>query len=191
MENLWTIKAILRCFELVSSLKVNFNKSRVVGINVEQSFKNDAAIFLNCKGGELPFKYLGLPIGANPRRIGTWQPFIEAFEKKLSVWKKRHLSLGGRITFINSVLNNLPIYFLSFFKAPKKEFPLAWEWREKINSLGEVGEGVFEKTGTRFGGKKSRKVQYGSFRKAELEVDKKGGWAMGLGFEIKIWFFRG
>lgn len=38
-ENLWMMKAILRCFELVSSLKVNFHKSRVIGINVDQSFQ--------------------------------------------------------------------------------------------------------------------------------------------------------
>lgn len=34
--------------------------------------------------------------------------------------KRRNLSLGDRIVFINSVLSNLPIYFLSFIKAPRK-----------------------------------------------------------------------
>lgn len=30
------------------------------------------------------------------------------------------MSIGGRITLINSVLSALPLYFFSFFKAPKK-----------------------------------------------------------------------
>lgn len=35
-ENFWTIKAILRSFEMASGLKINFLKSCVFGINVEE-----------------------------------------------------------------------------------------------------------------------------------------------------------
>lgn len=45
---------------------------------------------------------------------------IDKLKKILSTWKRRHLSLGGRVTLINSILNSLPTFFLSFFKAPKK-----------------------------------------------------------------------
>ncbi|MCI48317.1 retrovirus-related protein, partial [Trifolium medium] len=38
IENLWTLKAILRAFELVSGLKVNFWKSCVMGVNVSNDF---------------------------------------------------------------------------------------------------------------------------------------------------------
>jgi hypothetical protein len=38
--------------------------------------------------------------------------------KRLTLWRCRHLSYGGRITFINSVLASLPLYFFSFCKAP-------------------------------------------------------------------------
>jgi hypothetical protein len=46
----------------------------VNNINIHQSWLQEAANILNCKIGSTPFKYLGLPIGANPRRIPTWQP---------------------------------------------------------------------------------------------------------------------
>jgi hypothetical protein len=46
VENLWAMKAILRWYELVSGLKVNFSKSRLMGVNVAPSFMNGAAIFL-------------------------------------------------------------------------------------------------------------------------------------------------
>jgi hypothetical protein len=38
LENLWTLKAILRGFELVSGLKVNFWKSSIMGVNVPLDF---------------------------------------------------------------------------------------------------------------------------------------------------------
>src|SRR5438128_10708500 len=43
----------------------------------------------------------------------------ECFEKRLSSWKGKHLSIGGRLTLINSVLSSLPMYMMSFFSLPK------------------------------------------------------------------------
>lgn len=48
----------------------------------------------------------------------NWKPVIEIFNNQLSSWKVKKLSFGGRITLINSVLNALPIYYFSLFKAP-------------------------------------------------------------------------
>nr|KYP32205.1 Putative ribonuclease H protein At1g65750 family [Cajanus cajan] len=118
MQNLWCLKAILRGFELISGMKINFHKSCVVGIHSGADFTNLAAAFLHCKVGQLPFKHLGLPLGANPRKLYTWKPMLDSFRKRLSSWKYKHLSIGGRVTLINSVLNAIPIHFLSFFKAP-------------------------------------------------------------------------
>jgi hypothetical protein len=66
----------------------------------------------------IPFWFLGIPVGANPRRKGTWSPIVDTMRKRLSVWNGRNLSIGGRVTLINSVLSSLPLYFFSFFKAP-------------------------------------------------------------------------
>lgn len=43
--NLWALKSILRCFELVSGLKVNFHKSSIIGINVDGNFSTIASLF--------------------------------------------------------------------------------------------------------------------------------------------------
>jgi hypothetical protein len=71
VENLWTLKAILRGFEMMSGLKVNFFKSCLVGVNVSDEFMFMATEFLNCRRGSIPFKYLGLPVGGNPRKLDT------------------------------------------------------------------------------------------------------------------------
>ena len=107
-----TIKRILRYFELISGLKINFSKSMLVGVNTSVSELQECAKLLKCKSGELPFSYLGLPLGADPSRISTWQPIVERFKKRLALWKRNLLALGGRITFIKSILANLSIYFM-------------------------------------------------------------------------------
>ncbi|MCH95804.1 RNA-directed DNA polymerase (Reverse transcriptase) [Trifolium medium] len=89
VENLWCMKAILRWFELISGLKVNFYKSKLFGINLEDGFLDLAASFLKCKIGIFPFIYLGLPVGANPRRQSTWKPVIEVVKNRLSSWRNR------------------------------------------------------------------------------------------------------
>ncbi|KAK2383713.1 hypothetical protein QL285_071138 [Trifolium repens] len=117
-ENIWTIKSLLRGFELVSGLKINFVKSKLIGLNVEARFLEASASFLSCLSEAVPFKFLGIPVGANPRRQATWKPVVDAMTKRLNSWSSRILSYGGRITLINSVLASLPLYYFSFFKAP-------------------------------------------------------------------------
>jgi hypothetical protein len=42
----------------------------------------------------------------------------ERFQKKLSGWKGKMLSVGCRLVLINSVLSNLSMFMLSFFEVP-------------------------------------------------------------------------
>ncbi|GKV11959.1 hypothetical protein SLEP1_g23168 [Rubroshorea leprosula] len=118
-ENIQAIKCIMRIFELVSGLKINFGKSQLMGIGVGEEWRARMAFRLYCKEGGFPFKYLGIPIGGNHRRITMWQPMVESFKRKLESWKGRHLSFGGRITLINSVLSSLPIFLMSVYLIPK------------------------------------------------------------------------
>lgn len=119
-QNIKSMKFIMRIFECFSGLKVNFAKSNLIGINVDDAWLEQMALRLHCKIGKIPFIYLGLPVGANPRRAATWKPVIEAIRRKLTSWKPKLLSLGSRIVLLKSVLSSLPTYYLSLFKAPKK-----------------------------------------------------------------------
>ena len=116
MDNLWAIKTILRCFELASSLRVNFANSCIIGINVDASFPYLTANFLHCSIGSFPFKYMALPIGANSRKLSTWQPLLDMLLTRLSSWINRFVGWGGRVILLNSVLDSIPIFFLSFLK---------------------------------------------------------------------------
>ena len=61
----------------------------------------------------LLFRY---SVGGNSRRERFWEPILNKLRGRLAKWKHKSLSLGGRITLINSVLSSLPLFFLSFLK---------------------------------------------------------------------------
>lgn len=108
--------AILNCFEAVFTLQVNFNKSTIFGIHVEDRLLHHFAEMLGCKTGSFPTSYLGLPLSTGRISKSFWNPMVERVEFKLASWKANCMSIGGRVTLIKSALANLPFYFMSLFK---------------------------------------------------------------------------
>lgn len=87
--SLWTTKKILRCFALMIELKINFHKSNVIGISVEDNLLliKISFIFPKLQNRQPPliiFNYLGLFIGPNSRKEAIWQPVFETMRPKLS-----------------------------------------------------------------------------------------------------------
>ena len=76
------------------------------------------ANILSCSVGNLPMKYLGMPLGTSFKTASIWNPILEKMEKKLSGWKCLYLSKGGRLTLLKSTLSSLPTYFSSLFTIP-------------------------------------------------------------------------
>jgi len=103
---------------IISGLRVNYHKSSLVGVNINASWLAEAASVLRCKVGKISFLYLGLPIGGDPRRLSFWEPVVNRIKSRLSGWHSRFLSFGGQLIMLKSVLTALPVYALSFFKAP-------------------------------------------------------------------------
>ncbi|XP_023773246.2 uncharacterized protein LOC111921907 [Lactuca sativa] len=117
-ENIKNLARILRCFHVSSGLQVNFSKSRVFGIGVDHREVETLAKPLGCEPAKLPFTYLGVPIGANMKLLKNWKPVIEKLQARLSTWKSRSLSLGGRLTLAKAVLGSIPTFYFSLFVAP-------------------------------------------------------------------------
>jgi hypothetical protein len=144
--NLRAIKAMLRGFELVSGLKVNFWKSCLIGVNVTNYFLGMAADFLHCRVGDIPFKYLGLPVGANPRKMTTWEPMLNIIRGRLGAWGNKYVCLGGRIVLINAVLSAIPIFYLSYLKMPVKVWKEVVKIQRKFLWRGDYG--LLEQSGS-------------------------------------------
>jgi hypothetical protein len=82
--NVRVLRAVLTLFAYMSGLKVNFNKSLLVGINIGESWLVEAASLLNCKVGKILFLYLGLSIGGDPRKLAFWEPVIDTIKTRLA-----------------------------------------------------------------------------------------------------------
>ena len=117
--NVMTLKVILRGFELALGLKINFHKSKLAGINILRSNIDCYTKTLNCAQMGLPFTYLGLEVGGNPRKKNFWEPVLSKLKSRLSVWKGRFLYMAGRICLTKSVMTTIPLYYLSLFRAPE------------------------------------------------------------------------
>lgn len=54
-----------------------------------------------------------------PKRRTLWESFLCKLKSTLASWKGIYVSLGGRMTLLNSVLNSIPRFPFSFYKTPK------------------------------------------------------------------------
>lgn len=107
-------------FQVGFRFRVNFHKTKVIGINVNHNFLLVAANFILCRIESKEFSFLGIPIGINPHRIKLCKFFVDNFRVRLAKWKGKFMSLGGIITLIKLVQSTLSIFLLYFYQAPSK-----------------------------------------------------------------------
>ena len=108
------LKLFLCAFEQLSGLKINFHKSEIFCFGAAKEMESYYTSLFGCNIGEYPFRYLGIPM--HHRQLLNSE---ERFQKKLSSWKAKNLSYGGRLILLNSVLSSLPMFMMSFFEIPK------------------------------------------------------------------------
>lgn len=71
-DMLLNLRCVFLSFQAVSGLKINLNKSELVGFE-ESRIRNSLAWVMGCKAVKLPIKYLGILLGAkfkNRREVG-------------------------------------------------------------------------------------------------------------------------
>jgi len=117
MDQIHNLDHILLCFDAISGLKVNLQKSELVIVG-EVPYIEGLAKILGCNISSLPLRYIGLPLGAPFKSKAIWDGVIEKMEKRLASWQKIYLSKGGCLTLIKSTLSSIPTYFLSLFPLP-------------------------------------------------------------------------
>jgi len=57
IQNMFVLKSILKCFELVSKLKMNYLKSKIGGTHITTSLIYNYDEILNCDIMSIPFSY--------------------------------------------------------------------------------------------------------------------------------------
>nr|GEW94418.1 RNA-directed DNA polymerase, eukaryota, reverse transcriptase zinc-binding domain protein [Tanacetum cinerariifolium] len=115
-----TIVRVLDCFYRASGLRINMTKSKIMGISVSSDIVDHTASKIGCATLKPLFSYLGSKVGGLMSRIQSWDEIMNTLPGRLSKWKMKTLSIGGRLTLLKSILGSMPIYHLPLFKAPSK-----------------------------------------------------------------------
>ncbi|GKE25892.1 hypothetical protein Tco_1441276, partial [Tanacetum coccineum] len=89
-----------------------------MGIHVDSDKVKSAATKLGCLILKTPFSYLGSKVGGSMSRVQAWTEVVDRVKSRLSKWKMKALSIGGRLTLLKSVLGSMPIFHMSIFRVP-------------------------------------------------------------------------
>lgn len=112
---LFALKGLLQSFVSSTGLKVNYNKSLIVPINISEERLDHLARTFNCQKGTLPFTYLGLPLGLQKPRVVDFLPLVKKCERRL-IAASSFLNQAGRLQLTNSVITALPTFAMCTFK---------------------------------------------------------------------------
>ena len=111
------LKALLHTFADATGLKVNYNKSNLISINVNDEKMEILTNTPNCKKGSFPFNYLGMPLGLFKPTMEQCLPLVSRVARKL-VGLSSFMTLAGTLLLVKSVLNSLIIYFMGCLDVP-------------------------------------------------------------------------
>lgn len=113
------LKCTLLWFEQISGMHINFHKSEVLAMNLDEYKVHLVAYILGCPVGILPIKYLGVPLHFDKQRREDIQSLVDKIIRKIVGWRGRLLSYSGRLILIRTCISSIPTYLVSFIKFPK------------------------------------------------------------------------
>jgi hypothetical protein len=116
-RQLFFLKSLLNSFAESTGLKVNYNKSLMVPINIEDDKFDILANTFGCSKGSLPFTYLGLPLSLTKPTMADFWPLVNHCERHLSSISS-FLSQAGRLQLTNAVFSALPTFAMCTYLLP-------------------------------------------------------------------------
>jgi hypothetical protein len=111
------LKAILQSFALSTRLNINYSKSNMFPINIDQERVCRFANTICCQTGSFPFTYLGLPLRINQPSLENFLPMVCKVERRLC-GIANFLNYGGKLELVKSVLSSLPLFYISCLEIP-------------------------------------------------------------------------
>ncbi|XP_074293104.1 uncharacterized protein LOC141620024 [Silene latifolia] len=114
---MWLLRAFAT-FSKASGLTLNNDKSDIYFSGVPHKDIDEILLVSRFKRGNLPFKYLGIPISSKKMTKNDGMKLVDKITSKIRAWGARHLSYSGRLTLIRSVLTNMHSYWASVVLIP-------------------------------------------------------------------------
>ena len=114
------LMAILDLYEATSGQKINEDKSSIsFSQNTPSDLKAEVLEVMGPMKDSKHYKYLGLPSIICRSKTDVFAEVKERVARKLSGWKEKLLSMGGREILIKAVAQAIPTYTMSCFLLPK------------------------------------------------------------------------
>lgn len=116
-----SIEGILKVFTGfagMSGLRISLEKSTLYTAGIQESVEEDILSTFPFSSGELPVRYLGLPLLTKRMTVSDYLPLVEKVRKRMSSWTGRFLSHAGRLQLINSVITSLAKFWMTAFRLP-------------------------------------------------------------------------
>ena len=112
---------ILSTFCKTFGICISMEKSVFLFNNVDNDILLNISRFMPYKMDPLSigFKYLGYFLKPLGNKTNDWHWLIQKYEKRISHWAYKFLSLGGRLVLVQVVLSNLPVYWFGLAPIPK------------------------------------------------------------------------
>ena len=119
-QNAMALKSALDLYCAVSGQLVSVEKSSILfSPNTKVEIREQMCTILNIMMEALNDKYLGLPANVSVGKTDCFKFLIERIVKKISGWKEKLLSVGGKEILLKAVIQAIPTYAMSVFKILK------------------------------------------------------------------------
>ena len=116
-RHLICLKALLNAFASITGLNVNYAKSIMVPLNIEEARVDIFTNTLQCSRGKFPFTYLGLPLGIYKPTMEQCLPLVNRIAKRIA-GISIFITQAGKVLLVKSVLSSLSVFFMSCLDIP-------------------------------------------------------------------------
>jgi len=116
-----TLKSILNLFSKATGMEFNSRKSTISSCLLSDGEIARLKSFFpfETKSIDEGLKYLGFNLKPNCYKKVDWLWLLEKLDKKLKLWSHKWLSRAGRLVLVKSVLEAIPVYWMSLSWIPK------------------------------------------------------------------------
>ncbi|CAN1159330.1 LINE-1 retrotransposable element ORF2 protein [Linum perenne] len=113
------VTVIMDLFHQASGLQLNPDKSDLYMAGVNRTIAGQIAAVAEFREGQLPMKYLGIPISAGKLSKADCRGLVDKITGRVKDWKAKFLNYAGRLELIKLVIHGILQYWLSMFILPK------------------------------------------------------------------------
>ncbi|XP_019261681.1 PREDICTED: uncharacterized protein LOC109239557 [Nicotiana attenuata] len=117
------VQLLYECFNSFSQalgLVANQKKSSIYFGGVSSAVQQEMTQITGFSIGELPFRYLGVPLSTKKLSVSQCQPLLDKMLGRIKQWTVKFLSYAGRVQLIKSVLIAIQSFWSQIFPLPKK-----------------------------------------------------------------------